>query len=173
MQATMRKIGALCQKDFIDMFKNPSMLVCLLMPIGFAVLFCYMLGDVGVATVGADPNVAGPAVDAILAKFELSSSLCMAIGMVVSMAVVYGIAEEKEKHTLRTLMLANVSAGQIIISRAFISLVMVLVVATACFFIADAADISLLMPYLGLGILGSLPIILLSLVQLVIYKAAG
>ena len=27
MQATMRKIGALCQKDFIDMFKNPSMLV--------------------------------------------------------------------------------------------------------------------------------------------------
>ena len=89
------------------------------------------------------------------------------------MAVVYGIAEEKEKHTLRTLMLANISAGQIIISRAFISLVMVLVVATACFFIADAADISLLMPYLGLGILGSLPIILLSLVQLVIYKAAG
>lgn len=164
MQATMRKIGALCQKDFIDMFKNPSMLVCLLMPIGFTALFRYMLGDVGVATVGADPHAAGPAVDAILAKFELSSALCMAIGMVVSMAVVYGIAEEKEKHTLRTLMLANVSAGQIIISRALISLVMVLVVATVCFFIADVADASLLMPYLGLGVLGALPIILLSLV---------
>lgn len=62
MQATMRKIGALCQKDFIDMFKNPSMLVCLIMPIGFAVLFRYMLSDVGVATVGEDPNAAGAAV---------------------------------------------------------------------------------------------------------------
>ena len=124
MQATMRKIGALCQKDFIDMFKNPSMLVCLIMPIGFAVLFRYMLSDVGVATVGEDPNAAGAAVGQILATFELSSSLCMAIGMVVSMAVVYGIAEEKEKHTLRTLMLANVSAGQIIVSRALISLVL-------------------------------------------------
>ena len=40
MQATMRKIGALCQKDFIDMFKNPSMLVCLIMPIG---LRCFPL----------------------------------------------------------------------------------------------------------------------------------
>lgn len=133
MQATMRKIGALCQKDFIDMFKNPSMLVCLIMPIGFAVLFRYMLSDVGVATVGEDPNAAGAAVGQILATFELSSSLCMAIGMVVSMAVVYGIAEEKEKHTLRTLMLANVSAGQIIVSRALISLVMMLIVAAACF----------------------------------------
>ena len=69
MQATMRKIGALCQKDFIDMFKNPSMLVCLIMPIGFAVLFRYMLSDVGVATVGEDPNAAGAAVGQILATF--------------------------------------------------------------------------------------------------------
>lgn len=90
MQTTMRKIGALCQKDFIDMLKNPSMLVCLIMPIGFAVLFRYMLSDVGVATVGEDPNTAGAAVGQILATYELSSSLCMAIGMVVSMAVVYG-----------------------------------------------------------------------------------
>lgn len=164
MQATMRKIGVLCQKDFIDMFKNPSMLVCLIMPIGFAVLFRYMLSDVGVATVGEDPNAAGAAVGQILATFELSSSLCMAIGMVVSMAVVYGIAEEKEKHTLRTLMLANVSAGQIIVSRALISLVMMLIVAAACFFIADVSEATLLLPYLGLGVLGSLPIILLSLV---------
>ncbi len=164
MQATMRKIGALCQKDFIDMFKNPSMLVCLLMPIGFAVLFRYMLSDVGMATVGEDPNAAGAAVSEILATFELSASLCMAIGMVVSMAVVYGIAEEKEKHTLRTLMLANVSAGQIIVSRAFVSLAMMLVVAAACFFIADVSDQMMLIPYLGLGILGALPIILLSLV---------
>ena len=156
MQTTMRKIGALCQKDFIDMFKNPSMLVCLIMPIGFAVLFRYMLSDVGVATVGEDPNAAGAAVGQILATFELSSSLCMAIGMVVSMAVVYGIAEEKEKHTLRTLMLANVSAGQIIVSRALISLVMMLIVAAACFFIADVSEATLLLPYL--------PIILLSLV---------
>lgn len=164
MNAAMRKIGALCQKDFVDMFKNPSMLVCLLMPIAFAALFRYMLGDVGVATVGKSPQDYSSVIGNTLNTFELSSSLCMAIVMVVSMAVVYGIAEEKEKHTLRTLMLANVSAGQIIVSRAVISLVMMLVVATACFFIADVADVELLVPYLALGVLGALPIILLSLV---------
>ena len=46
----------------------------------------------------------------------------MAIGMVVGMTVVYGIAAEKKKHTLRTLMLANVSAGEIVASRALVAL---------------------------------------------------
>lgn len=63
----------------------------------------------------------------------------MAVGMVVSMVLIYGIAEEKEKHTLRTLMLANVSAGEVAISKGAVALASVVCVSTACFFIAGGA----------------------------------
>ena len=38
--------------------------------------------------------------------------------MVASMVLIYGIAEEKEKHTLRTLMLANVAQARSRLPRA-------------------------------------------------------
>ena len=60
----------------------------------------------------------------------------MAVGMVASMVLIYGIAEEKEKQTLRTLMLANVSASEVAISKGAVALVSVACVSTACFFIA-------------------------------------
>lgn len=82
----------------------------------------------------------------------------------MGMVIVYGIAEEKEKHTLRTLMLANVSAGQIIASRALVSMVATLAVAAVCFFAMGVDDASLLPMYLALCALGALPIVLLSLV---------
>ena len=39
MDATIRRVGALAAKDLADLFKNPTMLVVLLMPIGFMMLF--------------------------------------------------------------------------------------------------------------------------------------
>ena len=87
----------------------------------------------------------------------------MAVGMVVSMVLIYGIAEEKEKHTLRTLMLANVSAGEVAISKGAVALTSVVCVSTACFFIAGGAP-ALLPAHLVLTVLGSVPIILVSLV---------
>ena len=165
MNASMRKIGALCSKDFRDLFKNPRLLVCCLLPIAFSAFYRFMMGR---ATEGVDLSAAGPeaagALDATLSGFTLSTGICMSVGMVVGMTVLYGIAEEKEKHTLRTLMLANVSAGQISLSKGLVSLVATLVVAAACFFVGGAADASLLAPYLLACVLGALPIIFLSLV---------
>ena len=161
MNATLRRVKTLASKDLMDLFKNPTMFVVLLMPIGFMLLFRLVLGD-------ASPSagLTGSELEAAnheIAKYLLGSGLCMAVGMVVSMVLIYGIAEEKEKHTLRTLMLANVSAGEVAISKGAVALASVVCVSTACFFIAGGAP-ALLPAHLVLTVLGSVPIILVSLV---------
>ena len=165
MEATLRKIRVLVGKDLIDLVKNPSMLICLVLPVGFALVTRLVLENATdqIAEVASSATIASEAAG-ILRTFTLSSALCMAIGMVVGMTVVYGIAEEKEKHTLRTLMLVNVSAGQIMASRALVALAATLVTATASFLVVGTAPIGLLPAYLALGALGALPIVLISLV---------
>lgn len=110
MNAALRKTGALLAKDLSDLFKNPTMLVVCLLPIAFMALYSFMVGDAaGDAGITAEQQAA---VDPVISQFMLGSSLCMTVGMVCTMTVLYAIAEEKEKRTLRTLMLANVGASQ-------------------------------------------------------------
>ena len=161
MDATMRRVGALAAKDLADLFKNPTMLVVLLMPIGFMLLFRLVIGDTA-----ADAGLAGAglaAAEGEFQKFLLGSGLCMSVGMVASMVLIYGIAEEKEKRTLRTLMLANVGASQVVAAKAVVALVASTAVNAVCFFVAGGEP-GMLGAYLALGIVGSLPIILFSLV---------
>lgn len=161
MNAAMRKTGALLAKDLLDLFKNPTMLVVCLLPIAFMALYSFMVGDVtGDAGITAEQR---EAVDPVIHQFMLGSSLCMAVGMVCTMTVLYGIAEEKEKHTLRTLMLANVGASQVVASKAAVALVASTVVNAVCFFVAGG-EASMLGAYLALGVAGALPVILFSLV---------
>lgn len=164
MNASMRKIGALCSKDFRDLFKNPQLLVCCLLPIAFSAFYRFMMGK---ATEGVDLSAAGPeaagALDATLSGFTLSTGICMSVGMVVGMTVLYGIAEEKEKHTLRTLMLANVGAGEVATSKGAVALAATMVVSAGCFFAAGGAP-GLLPAYLLLTFLGAVPVTLISLV---------
>ena len=136
MEAALRKTGALLGKDLKDLVKNPTVLLGCLLPVGFIALYSQTMGD-----------ASGEAADAAHLQF-LAMGLFMTVGVAGCTAALYTIAEEKEKHTLRTLMLANVSAAQVIASRAVVSL----------------APIDLLAPYLLLGILSGLPIVMLSLV---------
>lgn len=161
MNAAMRKTGALLAKDFADLFKNPTLLVVCLLPIAFMALYSFMIGD---AAGGSDLTAEQQeAVDPVISQFMLGSSLCMTLGMVCTMTVLYGIAEEKEKRTLRTLMLANVGASQVVASKAVVALVASTAVNAVCFFVAGGEP-GVLGAYLALGIVGSLPVILFSLV---------
>lgn len=161
MNAAMRKTGALLAKDFADLFKNPTLLVVCLLPIAFMALYSFMIGD---AAGGSDLTVEQQeAVDPVISQFMLGSSLCMTLGMVCTMTVLYGIAEEKEKRTLRTLMLANVGASQVVASKAVVALVASTAVNAVCFFVAGGEP-GMLGAYLALGVVGSLPVILFSLV---------
>ena len=105
MNANTRKIAVLCGKDARDVLQNPTMLVSCLMPIGFMLLYRYMMRRIG-----------GDAVDTSAGRtladgFLMSTAAIFTIAMVGSMVLLYGLAEEKEKHTLRTLMLANVPSA--------------------------------------------------------------
>ena len=153
MQATMRKISALLAKDALDLFKNPTILICVLLPVVLVLLYTRLMGG----SVGDDPELAS-----MLAPFYLSCALCFSAAMAGSMSIVYAMAEEREKHTLRTLMLANVSAGQIMASRAVLAVAVIVVVDAACFFVIGGEKGSLA-AYLAIGVLGSLPLVVLSL----------
>lgn len=161
MNATIRKVRALAGKDFADLIKNPTMFVVCLMPIGFMVLYRFVIGDAATSAGVTMGELAAASEE--IATFMLGSSLCMTIGMVASMIVLYGIAEEKEKHTLRTLMLANVRASEVVISKSSVALLAVTVVNAACFFVAEG-QLSWLAPYLVLGLVGALPVVFVSLV---------
>lgn len=161
MNATLRKIGALLAKDFADLAKNPVTVISLLMPVAFVAGFSLLYGDPATYVDVAPEDVA--AAQQVILKQMLVLALCFTVGMVGTMVVLNGIAEEKEKNTLRTLMLANVSASQIMISRTVVCLVSVAVVETACFLVLKA-DVALLPAFIALGLLGSVPIILFSLV---------
>ena len=151
MEAALRKTSALLGKDMKDLVKNPTVLLGCLLPVGFIALYSQTMGD-----------ASGEAADAARHQF-LTMALFMTVGMTGCMTALYTIAEEKEKHTLRTLMLANVSAAQVIASRAVVSLTAIVVAQAACFAVLRA-PIDLLAPYLLLGILSGLPIVMLSLV---------
>ena len=151
MEAALRKTSALLGKDMKDLVKNPTVLLGCLLPVGFIALYSQTMGD-----------ASGEAADAARHQF-LTMALFMTVGMTGCMTALYTIAEEKEKHTLRTLMLANVSAAQVIASRAVVSLAAIVIAQAACFAVLRA-PIDLLAPYLLLGILSGLPIVMLSLV---------
>ena len=161
MSAALRKTGALLAKDFADLLKNPTLLVVCLLPIAFMALYSFMIGD---AAGGSDLTAEQQeAVGPVIGQFMLGSALCMTVGMVCTMTVLYGIAEEKEKRTLRTLMLANVGASQVVASKAVVALVASAAVNAVCFFVAGGEP-GMLGAYLALGVVGSLPVILFSLV---------
>lgn len=158
-----RKIVALATKDFIDLFKNPGMFVCLVMPVGLVAMQAFLMPADAIDAARADAAMAQ-----ILASTLLVSSIAISIAMVGSMAILYSLAEEKEKHTLRTLILSNVSAEQVMVSKALVGMVGIVAVELACFFIVQrqipGVSMGMLPAYLLLGTLGGATVVLPSLV---------
>lgn len=165
MQANLRKLGALIAKDIADLVKNPTMVACVVVPVAFAVFYRFVMGDMAIggplrSSVGADLE---PTAATVLQYIVLNMALCTGIGMGASTSLIYGLAEEKEKRTLRTLMLANVSAEQIMLAKGIVALGLTAVTEVLCFAVSGASW-SLFGWFMLCGIVGAVPIILLSLV---------
>ena len=60
-------------------------------------------------------------------SFVIVMCIIMTISIVPLNVLANMVAEEKEKHTLRSLMLANVSATDFLLSKAFVALVLMLI----------------------------------------------
>ncbi|MEY8459593.1 hypothetical protein AALA69_00475 [Eggerthellaceae bacterium 24-137] len=153
MREDLRRVGVLAAKEIVDTFKNPTMIFCIVMPFAFTVFFRLIVGDGAVAGETADPA---------LQHMVLSVALCMSIGLGGSVVSVYSLAEAREKHALRTLLLANVSAGQIVAARGVASFGLTMAAELLCFAVSGVAWVFLGW-YLLFGALGAVPVVLLSL----------
>ena len=100
------KIKALFKLGVEDLTKNPNVFIYIIMPLAFALLYSNM--------------------DTLPKDFTFT--LCMLLNLSMVPVALMGtiIAEEKEKNTLRTLMLNNVKASEILFAKALICMMFVL-----------------------------------------------
>lgn len=145
-----RKIGVLYRKDMRDFVKNPGISVAGLVPIMFVLLYKFM----GLADMMDAEGASG-------SLFLLHLGTAMSLSMVALLIISTTIAEEKEKFTLRTLMLSNVSAMEFLLSKILVTLTVVLVSDAVIFLLSGSPAASLLF-YLLCCILGSGSLIMLS-----------
>ena len=121
MKLRMHTLAVLIKKDFRLMFTNKNMLIMILFPIGFAVLYQTIFGDV---------KEAGMPSNFVLTLCELLNLSAIPLTGLAMM-----VAEEKEKNTLRVLMLSDVSALEYIFSKIISVLVLMELITIVIFFI--------------------------------------
>lgn len=111
----IHKIKALFKLGIEDLCKNMNVFIYIIMPIGFALLYSNM---------------------DLLGK-EYIFSLCVLLMLAMVPVALMGtiIAEEKEKNTLRTLMLNDVKATEILFAKALICMLFVVIDNLLMFFI--------------------------------------
>lgn len=143
MDVSMRKIGVLFKKDFVDFFKNMAIFISCIVPVGFAVIYKYVLADMGLGTL-----------------YLMNMILGLNLTMISVMVPATTIAEEKEKFTLRTLMLSNVSGAEVFTAKMLVTSVIMLISNTLIFFISGVA-LGLLPLFLVITVIGGIPLILL------------
>ena len=144
MKLSARKIKALFSKDLKDSLKNTNAIIMVALPLLFCILYSFM---------GIGGEELGP-------SFVLFISVQMNLCMVPIAFLSLIIAEEKEKNTLRTLMLANVSAGDFMLSKALVAFLYMELVNLLCFVITKSA-LSLLPAFLLITALSGFSIILI------------
>lgn len=111
----IHKIKALFKLGIEDLCKNMNVFIYIIIPIGFALLYSNM---------------------DLLGK-EYIFSLCVLLMLAMVPVALMGtiIAEEKEKNTLRTLMLNDVKATEILFAKALICMLFVVIDNLLMFFI--------------------------------------
>lgn len=107
MNFSMRRVNAIFQKDFKDISRNSAVSVSALMPLGFA----FLLGNMGTTTIEVHYMVINLTM-VIVAAFV---QCCL-------------IAEEKEKNTLRGLMLSPASTLEILGGKSLLSFLATMIV---------------------------------------------
>lgn len=135
-------LNALFKKDLKSCFGNKNILITLLLPVLFAVLYNFIFADM----------------TELPGDYVLLLCSVMMLSIIPLSTLSTMIAEEKEKHTLRSLMLANVSGMEFIFSKALVCL-LTLIGEGLILFLVCKAPMESLPGYLLIMILASLAII--------------
>lgn len=122
MAVSMRKIKALLRKEVKTLPKNKNVLFMSLIPILLSVFCNYLLGN---------SNRGNP----MVATEMLFVCVGMNVTLISSYIVAMLIAEEKEKNTLRTLMLSGVTPMEFFVGKMLITVLMSEITDLAIFFI--------------------------------------
>ncbi|CAH1198780.1 hypothetical protein PAECIP111893_01100 [Paenibacillus plantiphilus] len=123
MTFSMRRFRAMVKKEWKDAIRNPQILLNAGMPILLAVLFRQK---------EADPS--GPAFLAI--------PILIAISITGAFVQANMIAEEKEKNTLRSLMLSPASKLEILAGKSATTTLFALIVSAACLVISGVPNVN-------------------------------
>lgn len=145
MTFSMKRLQAIINKEWKDSIRNPQILLMMGMPIMFAFLFSKMGSD------GTKGN------DMMILSFPILLALSMTGAFVLAMMV----AEEKEKHTLRVLMLSPASTTEILMGKSFLTFVLTLIAVIASVAVSEVPEVNWGIPSL------------LILVSLVMFIALG
>lgn len=143
----MRKTTAIYCKDLKDMLKNINAAIMFLLPLLFAVLYTQVM-DI--------KSVMG---SAYLLMMTVVMNMCMSPLSLLPMI----IAEEKEKNTLRTLMLSNVSASEFIAGKVLAVYTVMELVNVLLFFIIGL-PVSQLPAFILITTLGSICLLIIGAV---------
>ena len=119
MSSSLRKISALFQKQIRSSYVNTNVLIMLLMSPAIALAYnMFILGNMDTAYTE----------DMQYATFALLV-VCISLNifMVGSLATTYMVSEEKEKHTLRLLIVSSVSPIEFLLGNGIATLMMVMI----------------------------------------------
>lgn len=136
---------ALFKKDFKNCFMNRNVSLMLVLPILFVLLYKFLLKG------GADESFSAYHTLLMCSVLTLSIIPLNILAMLIS--------EEKEKHTLRSLMMANVTGAEFIASKAAVCLILMMSESFIIYLLCGLA-VNLMALYLGTIFIVSLAIIL-------------
>ena len=130
MEFSLRHVGALLRKELKDFSKNVNVLLMCILPIAFSLIYTNLFTQEEISKIHL-----------------LTLCLGMSLSLVSSYVIAMLIAEEKEKYTLRTLMLSSVSPLEFLTGKALVSLLSSIACNTVIFLIVGV-DLSFLPEYL-------------------------
>lgn len=149
MNMSIKKIGILVRRDFKDFFKNPAVFITILIPLFFVFLYKFLFINI------FDKEN--------LTTFVLLFGVAMNCSMCAIIIPSTSIAEEKEKFTLRTLMLSNISSMEFLTSKILLGF-LVTMVGNVLVFLLAGSSMNGLVVFLIASMLGSLSLNLISAV---------
>jgi ABC-2 type transport system permease protein len=117
MTFSIKRVSAIVRKEYMDLMKNYQMAIMGIVPIILAVVYSKM-------------NIMEPGALA-------SMLIMMTLIMVPTTIQANMIAEEKEKDTLRGLMLSPANVAEVLTGKSFITIVYTAAVCVACLFIIE------------------------------------
>ncbi|HIW76188.1 MULTISPECIES: hypothetical protein [Gordonibacter] len=142
----------LTRRYLADVVHNPALLVSCLVPLGLTVMLWFL----------GQGSIEAPEERQLFSTAMFSYAVLFEVIMVTTMIVVYAMAEEREKHTLRTFLLAGVRQSQIVLAHGLAASFIVAGVAALSALAVGAAALNAVL-VAPVALVGALPLTIVSL----------